>query len=132
MTGLIIKLAPRERILINGAVIENCDKRSKIVVKTKNVNVLRLKDALHPSDLDTPISYAYHLSQLILSGDVDRDAGKMQLLTHLDFLAENLTDASSLMVLESAKKLVLTGNVYRSMKRLHVLLSAERSALNNR
>lgn len=131
MTGLIIKLAPGERILINGAVIENCDKRSKIVVKTKNVNVLRLKDALHPSDLDTPISYVYHLSQLILSGDVDRDSGISQLLKHLNLLAENLTDSNSLMVLESAKKFALVGNIYKSMKRLHVLLSEERSTLKN-
>ncbi len=29
MTGLVLKLGPHERVLINGAVIENGDKRSR-------------------------------------------------------------------------------------------------------
>ena len=50
MSGLVIKLGPKERVLINGAVIENGDKRSKISIKTPNANVLRLKDAIHPDE----------------------------------------------------------------------------------
>ena len=34
MSGLVLKLAPNERVLINGAVIENGDRRSKISIKT--------------------------------------------------------------------------------------------------
>ena len=29
MTGLVLKLAPHERVLINGAVIENGDRRTR-------------------------------------------------------------------------------------------------------
>ena len=36
MSGLVLKLAPNERVLINGAVIENGDRRSKIAIKTPN------------------------------------------------------------------------------------------------
>ncbi|XCN44003.1 hypothetical protein DSM117340_03311 [Lentibacter algarum] len=32
MSGLILKLGPRERVLINGAVIENGDKRSRLAI----------------------------------------------------------------------------------------------------
>ncbi len=31
MSGLVLKLGPKERVLINGAVIENGDKRSRLV-----------------------------------------------------------------------------------------------------
>ena len=46
MSGLVLKLAPNERVLINGAVIENGDRRSRIAIRTPNANVLRLKDAI--------------------------------------------------------------------------------------
>jgi len=34
MAGLVLKLGPRERVLINGAVIENGDRRSRGVVRS--------------------------------------------------------------------------------------------------
>lgn len=34
MTGLVLKLAPKERVLINGAVIENGDRRSRLAIMT--------------------------------------------------------------------------------------------------
>ena len=72
MSGLIIKLGPKERILINGALIENGDRRSRINILTANANILRLKDAIHPKDANTPVRRACYLAQLILSGDVDQ------------------------------------------------------------
>ena len=32
MSGLVLKLSPKERVLINGAVIENGDRRSKLSI----------------------------------------------------------------------------------------------------
>ena len=45
MSGLVLKLAPKERVLINGAVIENGDRRTRVAILTPNANILRLKDA---------------------------------------------------------------------------------------
>ena len=36
MSGLVLKLGPHERVLINGAVIENGDKRSRLAIMTPN------------------------------------------------------------------------------------------------
>ena len=44
MAGLVLKLGPRERVLINGAVVENVDRRSRLAVMTPNANILRLTD----------------------------------------------------------------------------------------
>ena len=54
MTGLVLKLGPHERVLINGAVIENGDKRSRLAIMTPNANILRLRDAIHPEEVNTP------------------------------------------------------------------------------
>ncbi|MFP4044714.1 MAG: flagellar biosynthesis repressor FlbT, partial [Rhodosalinus sp.] len=42
MSGLVLKLGPRERVLINGAVIENGDRRSRLAIVTPGANILRL------------------------------------------------------------------------------------------
>ena len=51
MTGLVLKLGPHERVLINGAVIENGEKRSRLAIMTPNANILRLRDAIHPEEV---------------------------------------------------------------------------------
>ena len=55
MSGLVLKLGPGERVLINGAVIENGDRRSRISILTPNANILRLRDAIHPEEVNTPV-----------------------------------------------------------------------------
>ena len=70
MNGLILKLAPNEKLLVNGAVLQNLERRSKLSVITPNVNVLRLRDAIHPTEATTPVkSLCYHI-QLIIACDV--------------------------------------------------------------
>ena len=46
MSGLVLKLSPKERVLINGAVIENGDRRSRLSIMTPGANILRLRDAI--------------------------------------------------------------------------------------
>jgi flagellar protein FlbT len=70
MSGLILKLGPKERILINGAVIENGDRRSRLAIMTPDANILRLRDAIHPEDAKTPVRRVCYAVQLVLSGDV--------------------------------------------------------------
>ena len=69
MSGLVLKLGPKERILINGAVIENGDRRSRLSVMTSGANILRLRDAIHPEDAKTPVRRVCYAVQLVLSGD---------------------------------------------------------------
>ena len=45
MSGLILKLSPKERLLINGAVVENGDRRARLSILTAGANILRLRDA---------------------------------------------------------------------------------------
>jgi flagellar biosynthesis repressor protein FlbT len=49
MTGLVLKLGPRERVMINGVVMENGDRRTRLNIVTPDANVLRLRDAIHPA-----------------------------------------------------------------------------------
>ena len=78
MSGLVLKLSPRERVLINGAVIENGERRSRINIVSPNANILRLRDAIHPEEANTPVKRICYITQLILSGDVDVEVARRQ------------------------------------------------------
>ena len=54
MSGLVLKLGPHERIMINGVVMENGDRRARLNVLTPEANVLRLRDAIHPDEVEHP------------------------------------------------------------------------------
>lgn len=125
MSGLVLKLAPNERVLINGAVIENGDRRSKIAIRTPNAKVLRLKDAIHPDQANTPVGRACYIAQLILSGDAEPAEGKRQLLLAIAQLALVFERVGSQAILHDAQASVEDGAVYPALRRLRELLPQE-------
>lgn len=125
MTGLVLKLGPHERVLINGAVIENGDRRSKLAIMTPNANILRLRDAIHPEEVTTPVRRVCYIAQLVLSGDADPDTARLQLLRGIEQLSQVLTDHDSRMQLNQATASVLENNHYQVLKCLRSLLPRE-------
>ncbi len=129
MSGLILKLGPKERVLINGAVIENGEKRSRLAIKTPNANILRLKDAIHPEEATTPVRRVCYATQLILSGDIDAEKAKLQVLRRIEELSRILTDEDSRQHLDEATTAVSEAQYYRALKALRALLPREERLL---
>lgn len=125
MTGLVIKLAPNERLLINGAIIESGDRRTKISIRSPQANVLRLKDALHPDQAKTPVARVCYVAQLMLSGDADLQEGHAQLLLGMEQLSQVFSDPDSRTILDDATNAVLQANYYQALRRLRGLLPRE-------
>jgi flagellar biosynthesis repressor protein FlbT len=129
MGGLVLKLGPKERVLVNGAVIENGDRRSRLSILTPNANILRLRDAIRPDEVNTPVRRVCYIAQLLLSGDADADQGRHQLRRGIEQLSQALTDPDSRLHLADATEAVTTGDFYRAMKRLRALLPREERLL---
>jgi flagellar protein FlbT len=125
MSGLVLKLGPHERVLINGAVIENGDRRSRLAIMTPNAHILRLRDAIHPEEVNTPVRRVCYIAQLVLSGDVDPAEAKMQLLRGIEQLSQVLMDPDSRLHLTLASKAVLDNQHYQALKALRSLLPRE-------
>ncbi|MGB5836408.1 MAG: flagellar biosynthesis repressor FlbT [Albidovulum sp.] len=125
MSGLVLKLAPRERILINGAVIENGDKRSRLAIMTPNANILRLRDAIHPEEVNTPVRRVCYIAQLVLSGDVEPRDARHQMMRGIEQLSQALTDHDSRTQLALATKALLEDQFYQALKALRTLLPRE-------
>ncbi|MGR3514784.1 MAG: flagellar biosynthesis repressor FlbT [Paracoccaceae bacterium] len=132
MSGLVLKLAPKERVLINGAVIENGDRRTRVSILTPNANILRLRDALHPDEAKTPVRRVCYVAQLVLSGDVQPSEARPQLLSGIEQLSQVLSDADSRRTLQDASEAVISERYYQAMKSLRMLIPREDRLLSAR
>lgn len=125
MAGLVLKLAPKERVLINGAVIENGDRRSKLSIVTPDANILRLRDAIHPEEATTPVRRVCYSAQLVLSGDADSQKGKISLLRNIEELSQVFKDPDSRAALSEATDAIIEENYYKCLKALRTILPRE-------
>jgi flagellar protein FlbT len=125
MSGLVLKLNPRERVLVNGAVIENGDRRSRLSILTPNANILRLRDAIRPDEVNTPVRRVCYIAQLVLSGDVTENDAKTQLNQGIEQLSQVLRDDDSRVHLDAATHAVGKLDFYRALKSLRNLLHRE-------
>lgn len=125
MTGLVLKLGPGERILINGAVIENGDRRTRLNIVSPQANILRLKDAIHPDDVTTPVRRVCYLAQMVLSGDMAPHEARKQLLVGIEQLSQVFDDRDSKIGLAEATAAVTEHQYYQALKALRGLLPRE-------
>jgi flagellar protein FlbT len=130
VTGLVLKLAPKERVLVNGAVIENGDRRTRIAILTPNANILRLRDAIHPDEVSTPVRRVCYIVQLVLSGDVTPADARMQLLRGIEQLSQVFTDPDSRRHLTLATEAITEDQHYQALKALRSLLGREERLLS--
>ncbi|MFQ8432420.1 flagellar biosynthesis repressor FlbT [Amaricoccus sp. W119] len=125
MSGLVLKLGPRERVMINGVVMENGDRRARLNVITPDANVLRLRDAIHPGEANTPVRRVCYIAQLVLAGEADAEEGRRQLLRGIEQLSQVFQDPDSRSHLTGATAAVVEGRFYQAMRGLRNLLPRE-------
>lgn len=125
MSGLVLKLGPKERILINGAVIENGDRRSRLAIISPDVNILRLRDAIRPDEANTPVRRSCYISQLVLSGDMTVEEARPDLLTRIEELSQVFRDGDSRNRLAQASEALMRGELYQTLKQLRGLIERE-------
>lgn len=129
MTGLVLKLAPNERVLINGAVIENGNHRGRLNIVTPGVNILRLRDAVHPTAVSTPVGKLCYIAQLVLSGDTTMEEARPELEHGIEQLRRALTDPDSRAHLGAARRAIEDHQAYYALKALRALLPTEEALL---
>ncbi|MEM9550348.1 MAG: flagellar biosynthesis repressor FlbT [Pseudomonadota bacterium] len=129
MSGLVLKLGPKERVLINGAVIENGDRRSRLAIVSPGAHILRLRDAIHPDEASTPVRRVCYAMQLVLSGDSDPAEARLPLLRRIEELSQVFTDSDSRARLAEATDSLINERHYQCLKALRALLPREERIL---
>ena len=104
MPGLILKLRAHEQILVNGVVMQNGDRNTRLIIKTPDAKILRLRDAIHPEEAVTPVKRVCYIAQLAVAGETDCGEAQSQLITGLRQLSDALdgVDVHAAFVRESA------------------------------
>jgi len=125
MSGLVLKLSPKERVLINGAVIENGDRRSRLSIMTPDAHILRLRDAIRPEEATTPVRRACFAIQLVLSGDSIPEKAHHKLLRQIEELSQVFQDPDSRNVLTEASDAIIDEQHYRALKCLRAMIPRE-------
>jgi len=126
MAGLILKLRAHEQILVNGVVMQNGERNARLIVKTPDAKILRLRDAIHPDEVDTPVKRVCYIAQLAVAGEADADEAARQLGRAI----AQLNDALSGMelcdeALEAAAEALREKNFYCVLRALRRLLPIE-------
>lgn len=129
MAGLVLKLRPYEQVLVNGVVMQNGDRRAQLKIKTESAHVLRLRDALHPDDVDTPVKRVYYIAQLAVAGEADPDEAHRQIDLGLNQLTGVFAETEGEQIIDEAIRAFRQRNLYRVMKQLQGLLALEATLL---
>nr|WP_321439790.1 flagellar biosynthesis repressor FlbT [uncultured Hyphomonas sp.] len=128
MSGLVFKVAPGERFIINGATLENGDKPARIRVVEGDARVLRCRDAMHPSEVNTPIKQVYYAIQLLVTGDLKED----DTVPAIDAECERLEDVFSHIdaeLIPVLRSMIDRGNYYSAMCHLRQIMPIEAELL---
>lgn len=124
MSGLILKLAAGERVVINGALLENGDKPSSLRVTDANARVLRCRDALKPDEVNTPVKQVYYAIQLLITGDLEEDNVLPAILKEIDRLDDVFSSIDQRLI-AILRSMVERGNYYSALCHLRNVLDIE-------
>jgi flagellar protein FlbT len=127
--SLILKLAPGERLFINGAVVTNGDRRAYLMVETK-AQIVREKDVLLAEDASTPVRRAYFAAQNVLLNAQPVMGGTEAFTEHLARLRSVFLKPEHLGLLDEAEAQMRDGNTYRALASLRELVMYEAALLD--
>ncbi|MEM0942308.1 MAG: flagellar biosynthesis repressor FlbT [Pseudomonadota bacterium] len=111
--------------MVNGVVMENGTRRTRINILTADSHVLRLRDAIHPGEATTPVRRVCYIAQLVLAGEAEPEEAEAQIRSGIDQLAQVFTDVDSHERLSEARAELEEGRFYQALKSLRKLLPLE-------
>ena len=130
MSGLVLTLAPGESFIVNGAVLENGDRPSRIRIKDTDARVLRCSDAIKPGDVDTPVKQVYFAIQLFITGDLDPAETMPAVLKECAALEDVFSSVNSALM-PKLIDMLKRGNFYSALNHLKGIMTLERKLLDH-
>lgn len=126
--SLVLKLAPSERIFVNGAVLTNGNRRTQLVVETE-AQILRERDILPAEEIPTPVRNAYFAAQNVVLALQVELASTSPFKAQIAQLRACFIKPEHLALLNEAEAQLEGGNAYRALALLRELVVYESAAL---
>ncbi len=125
---LKISLKPGEKFVLNGAVVENGDRRANLVLKNK-ASVLREKDILQEEEVTTPVRRIYFPIMMMYLSDKSDDALYDEFVLRMNEFMGVVADPEVLARCVSVSRDVMAGEYYKALMGCRKLMSYEAERL---
>lgn len=129
--GLVLRLKPFEKFILNGVLMQNGDRRATLTVKSEGASLLRMRDAIHPDDVDTPLKRLCYTAQLVVAGSKAADEAAQELMPGIDEIDAAFGAPATTERLDKVRSLILEDSFYLALRELRSLLPLEEMLLNN-
>ncbi|MCJ9430315.1 flagellar biosynthesis repressor FlbT [Kordiimonas marina] len=126
--ALKLSLKPDEKLVINGAVIANADRRATLIVHNK-ASILREKDIMQEEDVDTPVKRIYFPIMLMYM-DADQTGRYYdEFVMRMTEFMSAITTPDAIETCVKISRDVMEKNYYRALINCKKLLAFEKERL---
>ncbi len=126
--ALKLSLKPGEKFVVNGAVIQNGDRRATLVIQNK-VSILREKDIMKPEEANTPARRIYFPIMLAYLDQENKQEYLLEFMARMtEFLSAIETPEIKILCLEISSE-VMKENYYKALTKTRKLFDFEKERL---
>lgn len=127
--ALKLTLKPGERFVINGAVVENGDRRSTLTIQNQ-ASVLRERDIMQPEEAQTPMRRIYFAIMMLYLDEENSDQYRQEFAIRLSEFMEAISNADALRTCVDIIQLVEAKQYYKALLAAKSLYEFEEVRLN--
>ena len=125
---LKLSLRPGERFVVNGAVVQNGDRRGALILQNK-ASVLREKDIMQPDEATTPARRIYFPVMLMYLDQAESEDVYGEFAQRLAEFMGAVRDPEILAECVGVSRDVMAGEFYRALMRCRKIISYENALL---
>jgi flagellar protein FlbT len=125
---LKLSLKPGERFVVNGAVLQNGDRRAVLLLQNK-ASILREKDIIQPEDANTPVRRIYFPIMMMYLDPAGAAGFYDEFLMRMNEFMGVTRQADVLRECVSTSREVMSGEYYKALTRCRRLLVYEQGLL---
>ncbi len=127
---LKLSLKPSERFVVNGAVLQNGDRRAVLLLQNK-ASILREKDIIQPEEANTPAKRIYFPIMMMYLDPADANKFYDEFVLRLNEFMGAIRSTDVLKECVSLSREVMAADYYKALTRCRKLLTFEQGLLGN-
>ena len=128
--ALKLSLKPGERFVVNGAVLQNGDRRAILLLQNK-ASILREKDIIQPEDVTTPVRHIYFPIMMMYLDPAEANTYYDEFVLRLSEFMSVTSSTDILKECVSLSREVMAADYYKALTRCRKLIIYEQGLLDN-
>jgi flagellar biosynthesis repressor protein FlbT len=128
--ALKLSLKPGERFVVNGAVLQNGDRRAVLLLQNK-ASILREKDIIQPEEANSPAKRIYFPIMMMYLAPAEANKYYDEFVLRLNEFMGAVLSTDILKECVSLSREVMAADYYKALSRCRKLLAFEQGLLGN-